>query len=76
MSASLGVLHAPPQEAFGPQVFGPPPGLVYPPDLQSNMANDGESSFFVSRMVACVRRIKRNGLVVQNVMRDTYGARA
>jgi hypothetical protein len=63
MSASFGVLHAPPQEAFGPQVFGHPPGLAYPPGLQSNMANDGESSLFVSGMVACVRCTERNALI-------------
>ena len=63
MSASFGVQHAPPQEAFGPQVYGPPPGLVYPPGLQSNMANDGESSFFVSGVLACVRRTERNALI-------------
>ncbi|KAF8274237.1 hypothetical protein EI94DRAFT_1794454 [Lactarius quietus] len=27
-------------ESFGPQAYGPPPGLAYPPGLQSNVAND------------------------------------
>lgn len=40
MSASFVVQHAPPQEPFGPQVYGPPPGLAYPPGLRSNVAND------------------------------------
>jgi CCR4-NOT transcription complex subunit 4 len=40
MSASFVLPHAPPQESFGPQAYGPPPGLAYPPGLQSNVAND------------------------------------
>ncbi|KAH9063799.1 hypothetical protein EDB83DRAFT_2223891 [Lactarius deliciosus] len=46
MSASFGLQ---PQEAFAPQAYGPPPGLAYPPGLQSNMANDGESCFLSLR---------------------------
>jgi hypothetical protein len=46
MSASLGVPHLSTQEALGnaQQAFGLPPGLVYPPGLQNNVANDGELS--------------------------------
>jgi len=46
MSASLGVPHMSTQQAPGnaQQAFGLPPGLVYPPGLQNNVANDGEHS--------------------------------
>ncbi|KAH9180244.1 hypothetical protein EDB89DRAFT_2224101 [Lactarius sanguifluus] len=40
MSASFGLQQVPPQEAFVPQAYGPPPGLAYPPGLQSDVAND------------------------------------
>ncbi len=76
MSASFGMPQMPPQEAFGPQTYGPPPGLAYPPSLQSNVANDGESSFLVSETAACVRCTERNAFIGRNVLRDTYDARA
>src|SRR6266404_4405809 len=75
MSASFGVPHAPTQEVFASQAFGPP-GLVYPSGLRSNVANDGESSFFVSETVACVQSTERNAFIGRNVLRDSYDARA
>ena len=72
MSASFVVPHVPPQEPFGPQVYGPPPGLAYPPGLQSNVANDGEFSFFFFEMAACLRCTERNAFIARNVLRNTY----
>jgi hypothetical protein len=75
MSASFGVPHAPPQEPFGPQAYGPPPGLAYPPGLQSNWANDCEFSPFVLEMAACLRCTER-AFLGRKVLRDTYDGRA
>ncbi|KAI0261054.1 hypothetical protein BC834DRAFT_494224 [Gloeopeniophorella convolvens] len=46
MSASFGGPLAHPQESYGhaPQGYGPPPGLAFPPGMQSNVVNDAPTA--------------------------------